>query len=169
MADPVSLAASITGLVAVSCKVARTAKQIYDSGKDASSGIMRIKEEMDNLHLIFCQVQELVGGRKWNWNKPKKSRLKMVPVNHLVTILTGCMVYFSSLDEKLSEVAGTQSTSNSSSTRTIMARVKWMIYTQAEVAVIIENLERQKSSLHLMLTILNWYVPDRFSYATVTV
>lgn len=166
MAEAVGLAASITGLIAISTKIAQLAKSVYDSGKDAPKSILRIEEEMDNLHLIFCQVQVLVQTR----NRPSKSRLAMIPVHHLVTILTGCMLYYSSLDEKLSGfnagLAPPAGASNAqptlrptaSSARIVMARVKWAVWTEAEVAVVIDNLERQKSSLHLMLTILHWYV-----------
>lgn len=155
MSDPVSLAASITGLVTISCKIAQVAKKVYDSGKDARTSILRIKEEMDTLHLIFCQVQVLVQKR------PRKSRLTLISVHHLLTILTGCMLYFSSLDEKLSAVAALApgaNAFNSSPARKIVARAEWSVWTEAEIAVIIENLERQKSSLVLMLTIINWCV-----------
>lgn len=154
MAEAVGLAASIIGLIEISTKLARLAKELYDSGKDARTSILRIKAEMENLHLIFCRVQVLVESR--TQKKPRRIRLKMIPVHHLLTILTGCMLYYSDLDEKLSGLA--QPTSVAGPARNIIARVKWSIWTEAEVAVILDNLERQKSSLLLMLTIINWYV-----------
>lgn len=169
MSDPLSIAASVAGLVGITIQIAQLAKQLYDSGKDAPKSILRIKEEMDNLNIIFCQVEALIGSR--SRNRPSKSRLTMVPLHHLATILTGCVLYYSELDKKLSEVAGlkppatgpnTQANPQRSRSATgLLVRIKWSIWTEAEVAVIIENIERQKSSLHLMLTIFNWYV-NRF-------
>lgn len=115
------------------------------------------------MNLIFCQVQGLIVGSR-SRNRPKKSRLAMVLLHHLATILTGCMLYHSDLNKKLSEVAGLAppttgpnatgsnvqlSSQRPRSARGILGRIKWSLCTEAEVTVIIENLERQKSSLRL--------------------
>lgn len=163
MSDPLSVAASITGLIGITVKIAQVAKQLYDSAKDAPNSVLRLKDEMDNLNMIFCEVQALTESVSRRRHRAKKSRLSMVPLHHLLTILTGCMLYYSSLDERLRKVAGiaagnTQPTSSLSSASRVVAQIKWSVWTEAEVAVIFENLERHKTSLIMMLTILNWYV-----------
>ena len=53
---------------------------------------------------------------------------------------------YSSLDEKLSRAAGAG----------LGARVQWALWTEVEAGVILVDLERHKSSLHMMLTIMQW-------------
>ena len=144
MSDPVSIIASVVGLATTSAKIASIAKQLYDSGKDAPASIRRIMEEMSQQHLIFGQVQMLLEGH--TQKIPSRSRLTMLPLHHLMTILSGCVLAYSSLDEKLSKVAGAG----------FGARVQWALWREAEAGVILVDLERHKSSLHMMLSIIQW-------------
>jgi len=144
MLDPLSIIASVGGLFATTAKIASIAKQLYDSGKDAPSSIRRIGEEMDQLHLIFGQVQMLLEGHAEK--RPSRSRLSMLPLHHLMTILSGCVLAYSSLDKRLSEVASTG----------LRSRVRWALWKEAEAGLILVELERHKSSLHMMLTIIQW-------------
>jgi len=144
MSDLLSIIASVVGLVATSAKIASIAKQLYGSGKDAPTSIRRIGEEMDQLHLIFGRVQMLLKGHAQKI--PNRSRLTMLPLHHLMTILTGCVLAYSSLDKKLGEVASAG----------LGARVRWALWKEAEAGEILVELERYKSSLHMMLTMIQW-------------
>ena len=153
MSDPLSIIASVVGLATICAKIASISKQLYNSGKDAPASISRISEEMDHLHLIFGQVQMLLEGHVQK--KPCKTRLSMLPLHHLMTILSGCVLAYSSLDKKLSEVGGGGATTESSGVG-LGARVKWALWKEAEAGVILVELERHKSSLHMMLMIIQW-------------
>jgi len=144
MSDPLSIIASVVGLVATSAKIASIAKQLYDSGKDAPTSIHRISEEMDQLNLIFGQVKTLLEGHARK--RLSRSRLVMLPLHHLMTILSGCVLAHSNLDKWLGEVAGAG----------LGARAQWALWKEAEAAVVLVDLERNKSSLHMMLTIIQW-------------
>jgi len=78
--------------------------------------------------------------------RPSRSRLTMLPLHHLMTILSGSVLAHSSLDKKLSELARAG----------LGARVQWALWKEAEAGVILVELERHKSSLHMMLTIIQW-------------
>ena len=151
MSDPLSIIVSVVGLVATSAKIASIAKQLYGSGKDAPASIRRISEEMDQLHLIFSQVQMLLEGH--SQKKTSRSRLTMLPLHHLMTILSGCVLAYSSLDEKLSKVAGL---ARGGSIAGLGARVQWALWKEAEAGIILVELERHKSSLNTMLMIIQW-------------
>ena len=84
---------------------------------------------------------------------PSRSRLTMFPLHHLMSILSGCVLTYSSLDEKLSKVAGLV---RGGSIANLGARVQWALWKEAEAGVILVDLERHKSSLHIMLTIIQW-------------
>ena len=150
MSDPLSIIASVVGLVTISAKVARIAKELYDPGKDAPDSIRRISEEMDQLHLIFGQVQMLLEGN--TKKKPSKIQLAMLPLYDLMTILSGCVLAHSSVEEKLSKVAGIARGGSTG----LGARVQWALWKEAEAGAILVDLERHKSSLHIMLTIIQW-------------
>ena len=151
MCDPLSIIASVVGLAATSAKIAGIAKQLYNSGKGAPTTIDRISQEMDQLHLIFGQVQMLLEGHARK--RISRSRLSMLPLHHLMTILSGCVLAYSSLDKKLSEVASAVTDTRSAG---LGARAQWALWKEAEAGVILVELERHKSSLHMMLTVIQW-------------
>ena len=58
MTDPLSVVASIAGLVAVSAKIISLLKVLYDCGareKGAPESISRVKAEMQDLNVIFAR------------------------------------------------------------------------------------------------------------------
>ena len=155
MSDPLSIIASVVGLAGTCAKIASITKQLYSSGKDAPGSISRISQEMDQLHLIFGQVQMLLEGHAQK--RPSRSRLAMIPLHHLMTILSGCVLAYSSLDKKLSEVSGPiAATSTEASGPGLGARVQWALWKEAEAGVILVELERHKSSLQTMLMVIQW-------------
>jgi len=164
MSDPLSISSSVVGLAAITAKIASIAKQLYNSGKDAPTSIRRVGEEMDQLHLIFGQVQMLLEGHAEKI--PSRSRLTMLPLHHLMTILSGCVLAYSSLDKTLSEVAGLvregplENTGEQNIATTMSAgfgaRVRWAVWKEAEAGAILMELDRHKSSLHMVLTIIKW-------------
>ena len=173
MSDPLSVIASVAGLVQVSANILSITQQLYTSGKDAPASIRRIKDEMEDLHLIFRQVQSLIEG--YENKRLKRHRLNMLPLHDLMTILTSCVLRYSELDERLSRVADLVdesgkkkltpkplpgSGSRSSRSWIVLKRIKWALWEEPEAAEFIADIARHKSSLHIMLTVINikWYV-----------
>ena len=136
MPNPLSIIASVVGLVTTSAKIASISKQLYDSAKDAPASIRRISKEIDQLHLIFGQVQVLLDGHAKK--KPSRSRLAMLPLHHLMTILSGCVLAHPSLGRKLSKVAGLV---HRGSIAGLGARVQWALWKEAEAGVLLVELE----------------------------
>jgi hypothetical protein len=154
MSDPLSVIASTAGLVAVSAKIISLLKDLYDSAKGAPESIGRVKAEMQDLNVIFCEVQLFIMGQS---RKPENNRLTMISIHHLVTTLSGCVLVCSSLDEYVSQVAGIVDPSvPASKAGLVWERVKWAVWKEAEVADIIVDLQRHKLSLNLMLSIIQW-------------
>lgn len=160
MSDPLSIAASVAGLLTITAQIATGAKALYTGVKEAPQSIAKIEQEMDDLHMIFCQVQMfLIGAKRHN-----PSRLTMVSLHHLMATLSGCVLVCSNLDRKLSEVAGLEGKAafgNSSSAAEsagsyFLTRVRWALWKEAEAAEIIDDLQRHKLSLNLMLNIIQW-------------
>ena len=152
MSDPLSIASAIAGLLTLTAKIASTARALCSAVKDAPASIRQIEEEMSDLNVVFCQVQLFISG---STKVPKKSRLPDISLDHLMATLTGCVLIISALDKKLSDVAGLREagvhTGTSTSGRLLVEKIKWALWKEAEVNDLIEDLQRHKLSLNLML------------------
>ena len=71
MSDPLSIIASVVGLITTSASIA---KKLYGSGEDAPTSIGRISEEMDHLHLIFAGANAV--------GRPCTEKTQQKPIEH---------------------------------------------------------------------------------------
>ena len=160
MSDPLSVISAVVGLVGVSAHLGRRSKELYDSAKDAPTSILLLQQEMENIHIIFLQVEMFVRGSAKK--TPSRKGLTMISLHHLMTILTGCILVLSTIDEKLSEVAGLVDPATQKPMKnlqyTLVDRINWALWKEAEIGVTLQTLERHKSSLNLMLSLIQWYV-----------
>jgi len=62
MGDPLSVAVSVVGLITISAQIAGMAKDLFGKVKDAPKTMMQVKEEVESMQQIFCQVQVLFYG-----------------------------------------------------------------------------------------------------------
>ena len=157
MGDPLSIAASIAGLITISTQIVGMAKEVFDKVKDAPETVKRVREEVEIMQPIFYQVQQLLNGTGWGLNH---RNLTMISVHNLMATLTGCVIAYSRLEKKVNEVCGFNDPATASAAwkraGVTIGRVKWGLWRHEEVLVIIEDLQRQKLSLNLMLTIITW-------------
>jgi len=154
MADPLSIAASIVGLITISAQIVGVAKEVFEKVKDAPETMMRVREEVESMQPIFCQVHLLLNGSGSGLNR---GNLTMISIHNLMATLTGCVIVYTRLEKKVNEVCGfNDPTMSRRSAGVIADRVKWGLWRHEEVLVIIDDLQRQKLSLNLMLTILSW-------------
>jgi hypothetical protein len=157
--DPVSLTASIGGILGLSVQILTTINSLYTFGKSAKNApgsISRLKEEVEEMNGIFCQVQLFILGI--GKKQPSHNRLSMISVHHLVSTLSGCVLVYSNLDKYLNEVAGITDPNAKAITgaKLVWERVRWAAWKESEVASVLEDLQRHKVSLNLMLAIIQW-------------
>ena len=157
MAEPLSVAASIAGLITLSTQIVGIAKELFDKVKDAPETISRVREEVESMQPIFSQVQQLLTGSGAGLNR---GNLAMISVHNLTATLTSCVIVYTRLEEKVNEVCGFNDPVTASAVwkraGVIADRVKWGLWRHEEVLVLIGDLQRQKLSLNLMLTIVTW-------------
>jgi len=152
MGEPLSIAASIAGLINISAQVVGIAKELYDKVKDAPETMMRVREEVESMQPIFCQVHLLLNGSGSGLNR---GNLTMISIYNLMATLTGCVIVYTRLEKKVNEVCGFSDPTSSWKRAGVVAdRVKWGLWRHEEVLVIIGDLQRHKLSLNMMLTIL---------------
>ena len=92
-----------------------------------------------------------------------KSRLTLISLHHLMATLSGCVLMCSALDKKLGDVAGlreagvqTGTSGSGNKAGLLVEKIKWVLWKEAEVKELIEDLQRHKLSLNLMLNIIQW-------------
>jgi hypothetical protein len=102
MSDLLSIAASVTGLLGTSAKVLKMLYDLRRNAKDAPESIRRVIDEVQEMNLVFGQVQVFVSGAV----TADSGRLTMIFVHHLVATLTGFVMVYSNLNRKIEEVAG---------------------------------------------------------------
>jgi hypothetical protein len=159
MTDPLSITASIAGLIGLSGQILATVNSLYAFGKSAKNApqsIGRLKEEIEDMNGIFCQVQLFILGT--GKKQPSQNRLTMISVHHLVSTLSGCVLVCSNLNKYLDEVAGIEDPNAKSITgvKLVLERVRWAAWKESEVAIVLEDLQRHKVSMNLMLSIIQW-------------
>ena len=159
MSDPLSITSAIAGLLTLTAQIATTACALYRAVKDVPASIRQIEKEMSDLNSVFCQVQLFIGG---STKVPNKNRLALISLHHLMATLSGCVLVCSALDKKLSDVAGLREagvhmgTTSASANKAglLVEKIKWALWKEAEVKEFIEDLQRHKLSLNLMLNII---------------
>ena len=156
MNDPLSISASVAGLITISAQIVGLARELFDRVKDAPETMVRVREEIESMQPMFCQVQLLLNCA----TRPNYGNLTMIPVHNLMTTLTGCVIVYSKLEKKVNEVCGFNDPTTASAVwrkaGVIADRVKWGLWGHEEVLYIIEDLQRQKLSLNLILNIITW-------------
>jgi len=157
MGDPLSIVASAAGLITISAHIVGMAKDLFGKAKDAPETMMRVKEEVESMQPIFGQVHLLLNGAG---SRPNHGNLTMISIHNLMATLTGCVIVYSKLEKMVNEVCGFNDPATASTAwkraGVSADRVKWGLWRQEEVLAIIEDLQRQKLSLNLMLTIITW-------------
>jgi hypothetical protein len=157
--DPLSITASIAGLIGLSGQILATINSLYTFGKSARNApesISRLKTEIEDLNGVFCQVQLFILGT--GKKQPSHNRLSMISVHHLVTTLSGCVLVCSNLNKYLYEVAGITDPNLKAITgvKLVLERVRWAAWKESEVAAVLVDLQRHKLSMNLMLGIIQW-------------
>jgi len=157
MGDPLSIAASVAGLITISAQIVGMAKEVFGKVKDAPETMMQMREEVESMQPIFSQVQLLLNSSGKGVNH---ANLTMISVHNLMSTLTGCVIVYDKLEKKVNEVCGFNDPTTASAlwkiAGVIADRVKWGLWRHEEVMCIIEDLQRQKRSLNLMVIIITW-------------
>lgn len=93
---------------------------------------------------IFCSLQSFLSGDRQSMG----AREALITVNDLVVTLTGCVCTFSELQTEIKDL-------KSGSGMSVLDRAKWATK-QSVIFSLFDRLQQHKSSLTLMLTVLQW-------------
>lgn len=144
MADPLSVAASIVGLLTLAVKVSQTVRCLARSARNAPKDFEKVALEVDDFRNILSQLQLYVLGV----TKPSRSRTSLIMAEQVVATLAACVQTFSGLDTFVSMFDNDEGAG-------LLDRFRWASK-QQELTTIVSRLQMHKSSLALILTILTW-------------
>ncbi|KAF8421692.1 hypothetical protein EV426DRAFT_643752 [Tirmania nivea] len=142
MADPLSIVASVAALISISASVAN---RLHASRKDLPTSISRIRDELDQLNVIFRHAKLLFEGQAKK--KTSTSELPKLLLHELRT-----------LEKKLNDLSRLAEPSSAQSSpslaRRLLMQIKCVLHGEAKAGAIIQDIQRHKSSLHIMLTLM---------------
>ncbi|KAM5350063.1 hypothetical protein ACJ41O_006568 [Fusarium nematophilum] len=138
MADPLSIAASVVGLLGAAGKICTTLSSFVGSAIDAPASARTALVTVEELRFALEMVKQLVETIS---SLPARRR-QLVRLDHIGITFSNCIITLSELESLVCFKDGT------------MHRLKWA-WGEKKVLILLPRLESQKSSLSLMVTVLH--------------
>ena len=142
--DPLSVSASIIGLLSVAAKVTTLLVTLVNSAKGVSQLIQSMLTEVSDIGACLGQLQAFLTGIR----SASRSRTSLIMVEQVVVILAGCVSTFSEL-EAVAEKLKTDLPIRP------LEKLKWA-RKEDDILKILGRLQASKSSLNLILAVLTW-------------
>ncbi|KAM0425952.1 hypothetical protein ACHAPT_008891 [Fusarium lateritium] len=137
MADPLSIAASIVGLVAAAGKVYGVLSHFVSTAADAPSSAASVLGSVEEMKLTLSSVQSLID----SLDSLHPSRKALIQLDHLSIVITHSVLTISELESLVCPKDG------------LMHRLRWA-WSEKKVMGLLPRLESQKNSLSLMVAVL---------------
>ena len=142
--DPLSVIASITGILAVVAKITTALAVFIDKDRNAPTSVRRMLTELSDLRVCLAKLMPFIQGTR----NADKARKDAISVEDVVAISTSLVMNISELDKILDSF-------NLDVPMSPVARLRW-IKNEEKVDDILTHVRASKSSLNLILTIFTW-------------
>ena len=142
MLEPLSVTAAVVGLINTTTAVAHGVNKVFQKMHDAPEEIRKAGEEAAAMNLLFVHVQRFVQ----NPSLADRSHSSLISLDHIVVTLSACVKAFSMLDDFVKQLDSTINLNT-------WVRLRWKSKSEV-LSAIMTNIETQKSSLEIMLTLL---------------
>ena len=143
--EPISLAASVLGLLEASGKTISFLTSIADAPNTAAN----VLTECNALNAIFTQVNDFISDQ----GQQSTTRKSRITLNFLAAALTGCMTAFLELDRVLRSLGVPMNDSDSTNYQfTFLDKLKWKAK-EKSIDKILRDMQMHKSSLNFMVLI----------------
>jgi hypothetical protein len=150
--DPLSVAASVAGLLTAAAK-AQALLEAISSVQNAPTTVRDAQRETRHTDIALRSLHRFLGRLD-----PANERLEMIQVDELRVVLADAMLVFSSFESMLELLA---------CMGRLRMSISWTKYTK-QLDEHLGKLERYKSSLTFMLSILQWYETASVYHETAT-
>ena len=145
MADPLSIATGVLGILSAAGKISSLLVKFTTATKNAPVQAQSVLVEVDAITTILSHLQSFLLGREL----VDSSRTSLLKVDQIVTIVSGCVMTFSELEKLLDGMKVEH--------MNVLNRVKWA-RKEKEILVLVQRMQNHKASLTLITNILNGFV-----------
>ena len=145
--DPLSVLASIVGLLAVSGKVSKGLGGVISSLKDAPNSVHIVLTEVNGFHAVISSIHKFVQSNVLVSSR----RAALIDVDQLIVTLTESVLTFSEFDTVVTSLKAASTTQYGLRNR---MRYAWK---EDKIARLIGRVQQHKASLALILNIIQWY------------
>ena len=143
--DPLSVAASVVGLLGAAHKITTTLHSLVFKVRDAPSLARTVVTEVSDISAALGQLQAYVLGTA----NANPARSNLILLQQVVATLTGCVTTYSELEAAIDGLG-------INAEMAVFDRAVWSIQ-EPRITAIVQRLQNHKISLTLMLAILQWY------------
>ena len=141
--DPLSIIASVTGILAVAAKITTAVTGFVQKERDAPASAHSVLSELSELTCCLAGLRPFIHGTA----QAERSRRDAISVEQIVVVSTSLVLRISELD-KLVE---------SFSLTSVSGRIQWVRHGE-KVESLLDQIRALKGSLSLILTIFTWSV-----------
>ena len=146
--DPLSIGASIIGLLGVAAKMTSYLNAITTSISEAPGLVRTVLAEMADITAVLEQLQAYVFGTA----SVDQNKGCCIQFDNVLATLSGCVATYSELEAVIDGLDVVPELGN-------FDRVRWSLK-ESKILALVQRLQNHKASLTLMLTIMQWYVSD---------
>lgn len=147
--DPLSITASILGLLGAAQKVSSLLVTLINHVKEAPRQAEKVLLEVNDISACLAQLQNFLSE---SMTTPE-SQAKLLMVDQIIVTLTTCVMTFSELEEIATNLQANRPLR-------LSTKVRWAMKEQ-KISRLLLRLQSSKASLNLMLTILTWWATSR--------
>ena len=144
--NPLSISASIVGILTAAAQVGALLGQI----RDAPESVTAIVTEIEKVRLVFRALQWFID----NTRTVDSQRTALIPVEDLTEILTQTVLVFSELKTLMGPLSA------DGGQPSVIWRVRWCLK-ESGIKRLVDQLQRHKTSLSLLLQVTQWYARFR--------
>ena len=143
--DPISIGASIAGLLTAIVQVSSLLKTLVSRTDDAPKTAQGVMAEVTDIGTCLDALQGYFLGTQ----VMDRSGRSLVMIEQVIVVLTDCVSIFSELEQTLESLKTTQPTLT-------LDKLRWAMK-ETVISKILQRLQASKMSLSLMLSTLTWY------------
>jgi cell division control protein 24 len=158
MADPLSVAASIAGLISITVEAAKFLRPYVSAAKETPPVAAHVYSEVQSIEIILSGLQNVTN----NLSSVHARNAALIGVNQVITVLTDGVLLFSDLQEELRSL----SPKNENEGIPIRTRLRW-VRKESTFTALLTRLQGFKSSMTLVLMILKRFDSPIFTFASL--
>ncbi|EJT68597.1 CAMK/CAMKL/KIN4 protein kinase [Gaeumannomyces tritici R3-111a-1] len=148
--DPLSIAASVAGLLGAGAKLIAIMSPIVHNG-DAPPLCRSVLTDLCDVTAILHQLEHFLAGRLLGGRSVPPERRELVLFEQLAAALTGCVITKDELETLVDDLGLVY---NGTGVTGTFDRARWM-HKEKDIARVLSRLQNHKSSLNCMLTIFS--------------